>query len=61
MLRSVLKSITITTTTIIIIIIIITNIFRVFHGRNNITCSTNCKYRTDATLFTLETWFVSGI
>ena len=33
----------------------------VFHGRNNITCSTNCKYRTAATLNTLETWFVSGI
>jgi len=31
-----------------------------FHGRNNITCSTNCKYRTAATLYTLETWFVSG-
>ena len=30
-------------------------------GRNNITCSTNCKYRTAATLYTLETWFVSGI
>jgi hypothetical protein len=23
----------------------------IFHGRNNITCSTNCKYRTAATLF----------
>jgi len=22
----------------------------IFHGRNNITCSTNCKYRTAATL-----------
>jgi len=29
-----------------------------FHGRNNITCSTTCKYRTAATLYTLETWFV---
>jgi len=27
----------------------------VFHGRNNITCSTNCKYGTDAKLCTLET------
>ena len=27
--------------------------------RSNITCSTNCKYRTAASLFTLETWFVS--
>ena len=33
----------------------------IFHRRNNITCSTNCKYRTAATLYILETWFVSGI
>jgi len=26
-------------------------------GRNNITCSTNCQYRTAATLYTLETCF----
>jgi hypothetical protein len=26
----------------------------IFHGRNNITCNTNCKYRTAATLYTLE-------
>ena len=32
----------------------------IFHWRNNITCSTDCKYRTAATLYTLETWFVSG-
>jgi predicted amino acid dehydrogenase len=25
----------------------------IFHVRNNITCSTNCKYRTAATLCTL--------
>jgi hypothetical protein len=31
----------------------------IFHGRNNITCSTDCKYRTAATLFTLQTWFVA--
>jgi len=30
-------------------------------GRNNITCSKNCKYRTVATSHTLQTWFVSGI
>jgi hypothetical protein len=30
----------------------------IFHGRSKITCSTNCKYRTAATLHTLETWFV---
>ena len=29
----------------------------VFHGRNNITCSTNCKYRTAAPLYTLDTCF----
>jgi hypothetical protein len=32
-----------------------------FHGRNNITCSINCKYRTAATLCTVDTRFVSGI
>ena len=32
----------------------------VFHRQNNVTCSTNCKYRTTATLYALETWFVSG-
>jgi len=31
----------------------------VFHERKkNITFSTNCKYRTGATLYTLETWFL---
>jgi len=33
----------------------------IFNGQSNITCSTNCKYRTAATLYTLATWFVSGI
>jgi hypothetical protein len=33
----------------------------VLHGRNNIACSANCKYRTAATLYTVETWFVSGV
>ena len=33
----------------------------IFHGRNNIMCSTDCKYKTVATLYTLETWFVSCI
>ena len=28
----------------------------IFHGLNNVTCSTNCKHRTAATLYTLETW-----
>jgi hypothetical protein len=34
---------------------------QIFHRRNNITCSTDCIYRTSATLHALETWFVSGI
>ena len=33
----------------------------IFHGRNNSASSTDCKYRTATTLYTLETWFVSGI
>jgi len=33
----------------------------IFLVRNNITCSTNCKYRTAATLHTLGTWFVAGV
>jgi hypothetical protein len=33
----------------------------VFYGRNNFTCSTNCKDRTATTLYTKETWFISGI
>jgi len=33
----------------------------IFHGRNNTTCSTNCKYRTAATLYTVGKWFPSGI
>jgi hypothetical protein len=40
------------------IIIIIINLFQ---GRNNITCSTNCKYRIAATVLTLETGFISGM
>jgi hypothetical protein len=28
---------------------------------NSITCTINCNYRTTATLYTLEVWFVSGI
>jgi len=27
----------------------------------NITCSANCKYRTAATLYALETWLLSGL
>jgi hypothetical protein len=30
----------------------------IFHGQNNITCSTKCKYRTAATIYALETWFI---
>jgi hypothetical protein len=29
----------------------------IFSLRNYITCSTNCKYRTAATLYALDTWF----
>jgi hypothetical protein len=36
-------------------------LLNIFHGRNNVTCITNCKYRTAATLCILETWFVAGI
>ena len=32
----------------------------IFLGRNKVACSTNCKYRRAATIYTLETWFVSG-
>jgi hypothetical protein len=32
----------------------------IFYGLNNIACSTNCRYRTAATVYTLETWFVFG-
>jgi hypothetical protein len=47
----------------IIIIIIDSNVkvHEIFHGQNNITCSTNYKYRTAATLYALETWFGSGM
>jgi hypothetical protein len=31
----------------------------ILHELNNITCSTNYKYKIAATLYTLETWFVS--
>jgi len=31
-----------------------------FNGQNNIARSANCKYRTTATPYTLETWPVSG-
>jgi hypothetical protein len=36
------------------------NVQNILHGRNNITRSTNCKYKTAATLYTVETLFVSG-
>jgi hypothetical protein len=32
-----------------------------FNLGNNITCATNSEYRIGATLYTLETWFVSVI
>jgi hypothetical protein len=33
----------------------------IFHVRNNITCSTNCKYGRAAKLYSLGTWFLSSI
>ena len=39
----------------------IVKVQNISHVRNNITCSTDCKYRTAATLYTVETRFVSGI
>jgi hypothetical protein len=35
--------------------------YKAFNMESNITCTTNCKYREDATLYTLVTWFVSGV
>ena len=35
--------------------------YKTFIMRNSITCSINCKYRTTATLYTVEIWFASGI
>ena len=40
---------------IMMIIIIIINTFNM---QNNSTCNTNRKYRSAATLYTVETWFV---
>jgi len=33
----------------------------IYHVQNDIARSKNCKYRTAAILYTVETWFVSGI
>jgi hypothetical protein len=33
----------------------------ILHGQNNITYSTDCKYRIAATVYTVGTWFVSDI
>jgi hypothetical protein len=33
-------------------------VHNILHGRNNITCGTNCKYRTATILHTLESWFL---
>jgi formate hydrogenlyase subunit 4 len=46
---------------VVVIIIIIIIIINTFHGRNNITCSTKCKYRTAATVYTVQTWLVLGM
>jgi hypothetical protein len=36
-------------------------VHNIFHELINITCNTSCKYRTSATIYTLEIWFVSGL
>ena len=36
-------------------------VHNIIHTRSNITCSTNCKYRTAAIQYTLEKWFISGV
>ena len=36
------------------------NKYKTFNLGNNITCTINCKYRIAATLYTIETWIVSG-
>jgi hypothetical protein len=36
-------------------------VHNMFNMLNNMTCSTNCKYRTAATLYTIEMWFISSI
>jgi len=33
----------------------------ILHGRSNITCSTDCKYRTASKVCKVGTWFVCGI
>jgi preprotein translocase subunit SecG len=33
----------------------------IFHRQNDIRCSTDCENRMAVTLYTLVTWFVSGI
>jgi hypothetical protein len=33
----------------------------IFNISNNITCTTNCEYRTAATIYTQKKWFVSGV
>jgi len=35
--------------------------YKTFNMKNNISCSINCKYRIDEKLYTLDTWFVSGM
>jgi hypothetical protein len=34
--------------------------YKILHVRNNVTCSTNCKYTRAAASYTLKTWFVSS-
>jgi hypothetical protein len=46
---------------LIMMMMIIIIIINIFHGRNKITSGAYCKYRTAATIYIQETWFVSGI
>jgi len=35
--------------------------YKTFNMGNNFTGSKNCNHRIAATLYTLETWFASGV
>jgi hypothetical protein len=37
------------------------NAYKILSAGNNISFTLNCNYRISATLYTLETWFVSGM
>jgi hypothetical protein len=35
--------------------------YQILNMGSNVTCTINCNYRIATTLYTLETWFASGI